>query len=248
VIPWPDALPVVERVLTALDLREDAIGLGARYLRATPAEYPAALTRLLYEECFIKALDEREPARVPGADPAGFVAALRSANAGRAHPNDGGDANYYFAYGDAPRPGAAARAYTRYYVNLDSAGAARLVASATRALNDAQVPFSLKCFRDPHDYYRRDGAVVYAGRRHDAIATALLRACTAEIASYLRDGTPLLTRRLGQGLATAPDPAGESYGQRCCRLLALAILAERSEATGAARVLETAAELERRDR
>ncbi len=245
-IPWADALPVVERILAALDLREDAVVLGARRLRAAPADRPAALARLLYEECFIKALDEREPARVPGTDPAAFVAALRAANAGRGLRGDGGDANYYFVYGDASPAGGAKTAYTRYYVNLDGAGAARLVAGATRALNDARVPFSLKCFRDPHDYYRRDGAVVYAERGHEDAATASLRACAAEIAAYLRDETPLLTRRLGPGLATAPDPVGESYGQRCCRLLALAILAERADATGAARVLATAAELERR--
>jgi hypothetical protein len=290
VIPWPDALPLVERILAALELRADGVALGERFLPSAPAERTAALERLLYEECFIKELGEREPARVPVPDPTAFVAGLRAANAGRGRrsggwrlvgadaggravvakdgrrwsvapeliapgdgdsvtlrlPNEALDADYYHAYGDALPVGSAPAERTRYYVNLENAGAARLVASITGELNRAGLPFALKCFRDPHDYYRRDGAVVYVERRHDGPASALLRACAAELAELVRDPTPLLTRRLGPGLAGAPDPGGQSYGRFCCALLARALLAEPPGASDARQVVAAAARLERR--
>ncbi len=289
-IPWNEALPLIARLLAELRVGANAVALGPRTVENGALTRTAALTRLLYEECFIKDIDKREPPRQP-ADAEAFVARLSAANAGTGPRGDGwrregedaagrsvvvkdgrrwsvppacvfdlggtvelrlpkddrrSDPAYYLAYGDALEVGAPARPRTRYYVHLDAAGAAPMVAAVTAALNRAAIPFSLKCFRDPHDYYRRDGMVAYVDSRHSAAADALLLACTRQPGALVRDPPPPWTRRLGPGLASAPDPPGESYGRRCCGLLARALLdALEAGAPSAAAVAAAAAVLER---
>ncbi|MEA2690078.1 MAG: hypothetical protein QOD51_2685, partial [Candidatus Eremiobacteraeota bacterium] len=79
---WRDDIAQVDAILGALTLVPHAISLGARTLVTVPATREAVLARLLYEECFIKGLDEREPPREDDAGDAGFVAALSARNAG----------------------------------------------------------------------------------------------------------------------------------------------------------------------
>jgi len=291
VIPWGEALPLIARLLGELRIRADAVALGPRTIESDALTRTAALTRLLYEECFIKGIDEREPPRQP-ADVEAFVARLSAANAGTGPRGGDGwrrrgedaagrtvvakdgrrwsvpsacvfdrgdtvelrltkddprtDQAYYLAYGDALEAGAPARPRTRYYVHLEAAGAAPMVAAVTAALNRVAIPFSLKCFRDPHDYYRRDGMVAYVDSRCAAAADALLAACARRPGALVRDPPPSLTRRLAPGLASVPDPPGESYGRRCCGLLARALLhALEAGAPRAATVVAAAAALER---
>jgi hypothetical protein len=289
-IPWGEALPLIARLLAELRIGADAVALGPRTIESGALTRTAALTRLLYEEYFIKGIDEREPPRQP-ADAEAFVARLSAANAGTGPRGDGWrragedtagrtvvvkddrrwsvpsacvfdrggtvelrltkddawtDPAYYVVYGDALEVGAPAQPRTRYYVHLDAAGAAPMVAAVTAALNRAAIPFALKCFRDPHDYYRRDGMVAYVDSRRAAAADALLAACTRQPGALVRDPPPPLTRRLGPGLASAPDPPGESYGRRCCGLLARALLdALEAGAPRATAVVTAAAALER---
>ena len=217
-------------------------------MRAAPAERPARWPACSEKSASSKRSTSASPRASAGADPVAFAAALRAANAGRGRPNDGGDANYYFAYGAAPRPGAAGGAFTRYYVNLDGAGAARLVASVTRALEDARVPFSLKCFptRTTTTAATAQSCTPTAGTTPRS-TSALLRACTAKIAPFLRDATPLLTQRLGPGSARARrTPSAKATASAAAASSRTRCSLNRRARPTPRRVLETAAELERR--
>ena len=267
--PWRDDVAHVEAILGALTLAPHAISIGARTLAVAPGQRDAVLARLLYEECFIKGLDEAEPPRAVDADAAAFVAELSARNAGtgriasgwhvateertghlivvkdgrrfrvapelvhrngenveiRAPKEDATSSDvFYFAYGDALPLGEAPVPRTRYYVNVASGGAAALVGALTRRLNAERVQFSLKCFRDPHDYYRRDGVVVYVDSARNSACATIVAAAARDVRPFVRTATPILTHRVGRGIAFAPEPGGESYGQRCCRILARAIL------------------------
>ncbi len=285
-IPWREGVADVEAILAALTVSPDAIVLGGRSIAAPPAAHEAALGRLLYEECFIKGLEEREPPRRGAADVASFVAELSARNAGTGRRGtgwrlDGWDADdraivrkdgrrhrvarelvrisgdtveidvpkedlrssdvFYFAYGDALPLGEPAVVRTRCYANVSSEGAPPLVEALTRKLNARRIPFSLKCFRDPHEYYRRDGLVVYADARWADGVWAVVCSAAADLRPFVRDATPIFTHRLAAGIASAPEPESESYGQRCCRILARAILA--TQATSAAEIVAAAERL-----
>ncbi len=287
---WHEHVAAIEAILAALTISPDSITLGERRLEAASrSDRIAALSRLLYEEAFIKGIDEREPPRCAGRDVAGFVAQLSASNFGNGRRSEGwrlvelaGDRYavvekdgqryrvgrelvserygavklhvpkedllsseaFYYAYGDA-LPLGARPALTRFYVNIMAAGAAPLVASLTRRLNDSGIPFELKCFRDPHDYYRRDGLVLYADTRSSTSAACAVLGAVAALRDVVRDPTPILTERLAPGIARAPDPGAESYGQRCCRILAEAMLDLRG--ASAMRVADAAAAVERQD-
>jgi hypothetical protein len=285
---WRDDAVRIDAILRALTFEPHAISLGARTLATESATREAVLARLLYEECFVKGLDEREPRREAGADIAAFVAELSAHNAGsgrtgsgwcvaavehtghvivvkdgrryrvapelvrrsgesveiRAPKEDVASSDvFYYAYGDALPLGEAPVPRTRYYVNVASEGAAGLVGALTLCLNAERVPFSLKCFRDPHDYYRRDGVVVYADSAWDSACTTSVAAAADRVRPFVRTATPIFTRSIGPGVACAPEPGGESYGQRCCRILARAIVT--AGARSAALVVDAAELLER---
>lgn len=109
----------------------------------------------------------------------------------------------------------------RHYWHLTSSGGAALIATATRALNEAGLPFRLKVLLDPGGYLRCDAGVLYTPRRLQGEVSDLLPSLRAAVAGHLREGTPALTKPLGEGLSVAEDPAdGDSFGMNRCRLLA----------------------------
>jgi hypothetical protein len=136
---------------------------------------------------------------------------------------------YYLALGDAevdesnsghdheaePEP------QLRYYWHLTGAIAAEFVATATTHLNARSIPFRLKVLSDPAAYTRADAGVLYVSRRFAHDLGEIIARIHQPIASGLRPETPLLTRRLADGLAVAEAPADAgSFGERRCELVA----------------------------
>jgi HopA1 effector protein family len=272
----PEHFAQLEAIAAAVRIGPDSVAVGDRVLAAPPEARAQVLARLLYEECFVKDVGEREPTRDPRADTDGFVAALSAANAGVGRVDAGwrpidhdGDrvvvekddrrfsvreehvvldgeraelrlpnedqstsADYYYVYGDALPVAEPLRPRTRFYVNLEAAGAPHLLGALTQQLNAERIAFSLKCFRDPHDYYRRDGMVIYADANASARVAAILTACGREPQSRVRDATPPFTERIAPGIASAPEPEAESYGERCCRLLAQTLIEREIQTAG----------------
>ena len=127
-----------------------------------------------------------------------------------------------------PRPGGPDK-LLRLYWNIDDEGAPELVAWLTRELNEAAVPYGIKCPAARNDYDRLDAAVVFLPRRAFAAARAALRRVHDGVADQLAPDTPPLARRIGSGLALAEDPGGEeSFGTKRCRLVAEGVLASRA--------------------
>jgi hypothetical protein len=66
--------------------------------------------------------------------------------------------------------------------------------------------------------------VLFFAARYFQLIARLLPAIRAEVREHLREATPLLTYRLGDGIGLAEDPAtGESFGMSRSRLIAQAI-------------------------
>ena len=146
---------------------------------------------------------------------------------------------FYFAFGDAD-DGYVDAVETRVYFNVTAAGAAPLVATATRTLNEAAVPFSLKVLNHPANFTCCDAGVLYLRRGAFSRAREPLRAVASACSPYLRPDAPAFTRPLCAGIAVAEHVPGhgESFGSSRCRLLAEGVLAahERGTTTPAGRL------------
>ena len=114
----------------------------------------------------------------------------------------------------------------RFYWNVAAEGAAPLLAAVTREFNRFGVPFRFKCGQVAWIFERRDAAVLYVHRTHYGIAAQLAGRVHAEVAEWMRDGTPLFTRPLARGLGFAEDP-GESFGKNRCAILSESMAATR---------------------
>jgi hypothetical protein len=68
---------------------------------------------------------------------------------------------HYLALGDEERPPRPRSTELRVYFHVRAAGAAKLVAAATRACNAEAIPFELKVPADPGRFRRCDAAVLY---------------------------------------------------------------------------------------
>jgi hypothetical protein len=128
---------------------------------------------------------------------------------------------YYMALGEQGDQPEEAQPLVRVYWNLRAEGAAIFVRTATSMLNEAGLPFKLKVLNDPNSYVRCDAAVVY-GRKGDYPAVAgILGQVYAQVARYLKPGTPAFTKAVAPSVGVAEDPGdGESLGQNRCRILA----------------------------
>ena len=86
---------------------------------------------------------------------------------------------FYIALGDADLALGRDDVEVRVYFNVTAAGAAPLVATCTRLLNDARIPFSLKVLDHPTGYIRCDAAVLYLedGRLRAGARTRWRRSC-----------------------------------------------------------------------
>jgi hypothetical protein len=111
----------------------------------------------------------------------------------------------------------------RLYFNVSCAGAPRLVAEVTSALNRAHVPFRLKVIDRPEHFGRCDAAVLYL-RAYDVRRTArLLRQVVEACAADLQPRMPVFTKALAPGVGLGEERGGagaESFGTRRCLLLA----------------------------
>ena len=123
----------------------------------------------------------------------------------------------------------------RIYLHATAAGAAPLVAAATRRLNERRLPFTLKVLAHPASYFRCDAAVVYLRRPDFGRARAAIGEIVAACGAYLRPDVPALTRRLAPGVAVAEHVTGEggSFGSSRCRLLAEGALVAHERGTHA---------------
>jgi hypothetical protein len=131
---------------------------------------------------------------------------------------------FYVANGETPAPSGADSRMTRIYWHIAEEGAVPLTRAVTALLNRYQVPFRFKTLSYSGAYSRADAAVLYFSSRYYQIVARLLPAIRGEVRGHLRPATPLLTRKLYDGVGLAEDPAtGESFGMSRSRLIAQAI-------------------------
>jgi hypothetical protein len=134
---------------------------------------------------------------------------------------------FYVALGDAQPVGGDVGVQLRIYFHLTATGAAPLVASATRLLNRAALPFSLKVPNHPAAFNRCDAAVLYL----DDFAAAREALCgiISSCAAFLRREPPAFAKPLSPGAAVGEHVPrqGASFGTSRCRFLAEAIVAAR---------------------
>ncbi len=133
---------------------------------------------------------------------------------------------FYMALGNEGLTVHPATPIVRFYWNLRSNGAPRLVGAATRVLNRERVPFRLKVISDPEGFTRCDAGVLYV-ERHDYLRVAqAVHGIYAGLAADMKPATPVFTKRLAPGLALAEEPArsADSFGTHRCGLLAEAII------------------------
>ena len=155
---------------------------------------------------------------------------------------------FYLANGETPAPFGADSRMTRIYWHIAEEGAVPLTRAVTALRNRYQVPFRFKTLAYGGVYTRADAAVLYFASRYHQIVARLLPAIRAEVGDHLRPATPLLTRRLYDGVGLAEDPAtGESFGMSRSRLIAQAIwdAYARGLQTEEARFMELAIQFDR---
>jgi hypothetical protein len=137
-------------------------------------------------------------------------------------------AGYYVAIGDAEEDDedgdGAIVPMVRYYWHLMAPSASRFLSTATSLLNASRIPFRIKLLIDPHAYHRADAGVLFLRQADNPAAGPIIAAIHAKVASGLRPGTPMFTKRLADGLGYAKSPPGFlSFGQHCCLLVAEAL-------------------------
>ena len=133
---------------------------------------------------------------------------------------------FYFVFGETLSDVYDDAMTVRFYFHVARQGAELLVATVSKVLNEAQVPFRFKCLSHPDHYQRTDAAVLYVSRRHyQVVARRLLASLPEELARQLRPQVPLFSKPLRLGIGLAEDPGnGESFGMHRCRLVAEALV------------------------
>ena len=129
---------------------------------------------------------------------------------------------FYTALGDAVPALGDDDVEVRVYFHLTAAGAAPLVASCTRVLNGAAVPFVLKVVDNPAAFMRCDAGVLYLGDFPRDGVREVVAACRP----YLRADAPAFAKPLTGGVAVGEHRAalGGSFGSSRCRLVAEGIV------------------------
>jgi hypothetical protein len=147
---------------------------------------------------------------------------------------------FYIALGDAALALGREDIEVRVYFNVTAGGARPLVASCTRLLNDAQIPFSLKILDHPSGFTRCDAAVLYLEHGGFDRARGPLSGIASACAPHLRGEPPAFTKPLAPGVSVGEHrpSLGASFGTSRCRLVAEGIVAahERGEGRLADRV------------
>jgi hypothetical protein len=143
---------------------------------------------------------------------------------------------FYLALGNEGLTLDPATPIVRFYWNLRSGGAPRLVGAATRALNRERVPFRLKVSNDPDGFTRCDAGVLYVQRQDYLRVAQAVSGIYAGLVADIKPATPVFTKRLAPGLALAEEPAvgpADSFGTHRCGLLAEAIIRAYEQKTAA---------------
>ncbi len=132
---------------------------------------------------------------------------------------------FYMALGNEGLDVQATEPLIRFYWNVSSAGAPRLVRALTERLNSARLPFRLKVVNAPERFTRCDAAVLYVRKTDHAKLVRPVRTTYDELKSQMRSPIPVFTRPIASGLGFAEDPGGgDSFGTHRCRILADGII------------------------
>jgi hypothetical protein len=128
---------------------------------------------------------------------------------------------FYRAESSKDWPQRDARRIHRFYWNLTAAGAAPFIRATTSTLNAWNLPFRVKVANHPSRFNRCDAGVLYLPITDYELAGRVLGRILKAVTSYLKQGTPALTKMLAPGLGWAEDPpSAESFGTHRCGLIA----------------------------
>jgi hypothetical protein len=138
-----------------------------------------------------------------------------------------GAPGFYIALGDAVLTRGRRDLEIRVYFSLRPAGAVPLIAVATRNLNEARIPFSLKVIDHPAGFTRCDAAILYLQAGGFERARGTLAAIASACAPHLRRDSPAFAKPLAPGVAVGEHrpSLGASFGSSRCRLVAEGIVA-----------------------
>lgn len=205
------------KALSDANSSREYLNHGWRLIQQLPTGHFVAekngLTRLLFTGEFVSHTDQRDPVEEGTA-----ISILRSRESTTMHKG------FYFVFGEALGDDQDERDLLRFYWNVKSVGAPKLVSLLTNALNRFQLSFRFKILNNPIAYIRRDAAVLYLNKRFYHLAAELLSYVYQQIANELKPDTPLFSKRLAPGLGLAEEPTtDESFGQQRCRILAHAL-------------------------
>jgi hypothetical protein len=132
---------------------------------------------------------------------------------------------FYMALGDNELKGDEPAGILRLYWNLTASGAVRFVERTTKALNRAELPFTLKALDDAAQYRRCDAVVLYIRKDDYRQVSAILERIYRALETSMLPATPALTKRLAAGVGVAESPpSGLSFGLSRSRALAEAML------------------------
>jgi hypothetical protein len=113
----------------------------------------------------------------------------------------------------------------RFYFNVKASAAGRVLRAVSQALDLHHIPFTMKIASALPRHLRIDAAVLYVWCWRAEIVEDIVTALAGADAQAFNPETPIFTRRILPGLATADDPgAGESFGEHRCRLVACGLL------------------------
>ena len=205
------------RELSDANSSREYLNRGWRLIQKLPTGHFVAdkngLTRFLFTGEFVSHADLRGPA-----EEGTPISIFRRRESTTMHKG------FYFVFGEALGDDQDDRDLLRFYWNVKSAGAPKLVSLLTNALNRFQLSFRFKILNNPIAYIRRDAAVLYINKRFYHLAAELLSDVHRQIANELKPDTPLFSKRLAPGLGLAEEPTtDESFGQQRCRILAQAL-------------------------
>jgi type III HopA1-like effector protein len=134
---------------------------------------------------------------------------------------------FYTALGDIQPRGGREGIELRVYFNVCAEGAVPLVATCTRLLNEARIPFDLKVADHAAGFARCDAAVLYLDGGGFERVRELLRTIISTCAPHLHGDPPAFAKPLAPGVAVGEHRPGlgASFGTSRCRLVAEGIVA-----------------------
>ncbi|MDF5714041.1 MAG: T3SS effector HopA1 family protein [Rhizonema sp. NSF051] len=117
----------------------------------------------------------------------------------------------------------------RIYFNFSPEGAAAVMDSLTRQLNDVFIPFTFKTLYNPGEYKRYDSGVLYFEKSNYKAVRQVLESVYALSKAHFHTDIPLFTKFLAPGLGLAEEPDSkfaeqESFGMNRCQIIANGLL------------------------